>query len=183
MTNDSLSAQPAVSGANFTDAIAPLARRLGACLAQRHWRVATAESCTGGGIAAAITEIPGSSSWFEYGLVTYANSAKQALLDVPEATLAREGAVSEPVVKAMVLGVLNVSGADLAVAVTGIAGPGGGSPDKPVGTVWLAWARRSSGAPLVKTRRLEFAGDRRAVREQTVRCALEGLVDFLEISV
>ena len=155
-----------------------LSRRLGDCLAQRGWLAATAESCTGGGIAAAITEVPGSSAWFEYGLVTYANKAKQSLLGVSEDLLAREGAVSESVVKAMALGALEVSGADLTVAVSGIAGPGGGSADKPVGRVWFAWASHNAGGSRVKTLRREFSGDRRSVREQTVVCALEGLIEL-----
>jgi len=143
-------------------------------LERRGWRVATAESCTGGGIAAAITDVPGSSSWFEYGLVTYANGAKQTLLGVPGDLLANDGAVSEPVVKAMAMGALQVSGADLAVAVSGIAGPDGGSPGKPVGRVWFAWAGQSK----VKTLCREFSGNRQAVRQQTVLCALEGLIEW-----
>ena len=117
-----------------------LAAELGDALQLRQWRVATAESCTGGGIAAAITAIPGSSNWFEYGLVTYANAAKQHLLGVDSETLSNEGAVSENVVRQMAAGTLSLTGADIAVAVSGIAGPGGGSAEKPVGTVWFAWA-------------------------------------------
>src|SRR5690606_15281969 len=108
-------------------------------LSVRDWRVATAESCTGGGVAAAITITPGSSAWFEYGFVSYANNAKQALLGVAPATLSQEGAVSEAVVLEMVAGALLVSQANIAVAVSGVAGPGGGSPEKPVGYVWFAW--------------------------------------------
>jgi len=179
MTDDSSSARPGTSDATV-EAIRSLSRRLGSCLTRRQWRVTTAESCTGGGIAAAITEIPGSSGWFEYGLVTYANSAKQALLAVPEEVLAQEGAVSEPVAEAMALGALKLSGADLAVAVSGIAGPEGGSADKPVGTVWFAWAYPGTGEPAVNAQCHQFTGDRRAVREQTVRLALEGLIALAE---
>ena len=178
MTDDFSSSRPAAPGAQYAEATLSLARRLGARLARGGWRVATAESCTGGGIAAAITDVPGSSSWFEYGLVTYANRAKESLLGVPRDLLIKEGAVSEPVVRAMVLGALRISSADLAVAVSGIAGPDGGGPDKPVGTVWFSWARRGSGESQVKTLRREFSGDRRAVRAQTVLCALEGLIEW-----
>ncbi len=153
-----------------------LAGRLGDALSARGWTVATAESCTGGGIAAAITEVPGSSAWFGYGLVTYANAAKVRLLGVPEETLEREGAVSEAVVRAMAEGVARVSGADLAIAVSGVAGPDGGSADKPVGMVWLGWAIRQ-GDDLVSDARLHhFAGNRAAVRCQTVGAALERLL-------
>lgn len=151
------------------------AQALGRALGKRGWRVATAESCTGGGIAAAITEVAGSSGWFEYGLVTYANRAKQQLLGVSEATLASEGAVSEAVVTQMVRGALMLSGADLAVAVSGVAGPGGGSPDKPVGTVWLAWGQRGNEDVAVRARCCHFPGDREAVRAQTVWLALREL--------
>lgn len=180
MTDDFSSTRPSAPGAEYAEACLSLAGRLGACLAHRGWRVTTAESCTGGGIAAAITDVPGSSSWFEYGLVTYANRAKEALLGVPEDLLVKEGAVSEPVVNAMAIGALRVSGANLAVAVSGIAGPDGGSPGKPVGTVWLAWACLDCGQPRVKTLRREFSGARRAVRAQTVLCALEGLIELSE---
>lgn len=183
MNDDFSSTRPLALGANDADTLLSLSRQLGGCLAQRGWRVATAESCTGGGIAAAITEVPGSSSWFEYGLVTYANRAKQSLLGVPADVLTNEGAVSEPVVRAMALGALRVSEADLAVAVSGIAGPDGGSPDKPVGRVWFAWACSGSGEPQVQTQCRTFSGDRRAVREQTVLCALEGLIALAEMPV
>jgi len=151
------------------------AEALGSALNERGWRVATAESCTGGGIAAAITEVPGSSGWFEYGLVTYANRAKQQLLGVPGATLASGGAVSEAVVAQMVRGALALSEADLAVAVSGVAGPDGGSAEKPVGTVWLAWGCRSDDGPVVRARCCHFPGDRAAVRAQTVLLALREL--------
>lgn len=150
-----------------------LSERLGRQLAARGWRVATAESCTGGGVAAAITAVAGSSAWFEYGIVSYANSAKQKLLGVSEQSLAAEGAVSEAVVKQMVQGVLALSGAELAVAISGIAGPGGGSPEKPVGTVWFAWA---SSAGDIATRCVHIKGTRVLVQAQAVESALLGLL-------
>lgn len=155
--------------------VVQLATELGAALGERHWRVATAESCTGGGIAAAITGVPDSSGWFEYGLVTYANRAKESLLGVKAATLEAHGAVSEAVVLEMVSGALAVSGADIAVAASGIAGPGGGSREKPVGMVWLAWGLADG------WRRAEcfyFDGDRVAVRRQAVVVALREMVDI-----
>ncbi|MFC4159468.1 CinA family protein [Chitinimonas lacunae] len=154
----------------------PLAERLGLALAARGWRVSAAESCTGGGIAAAITDIPGSSAWFDAGFVTYANSAKTALLGVDAATLAMHGAVSEATAREMAMGARRVAAADLAVAVSGIAGPAGGTPEKPVGTVCFAWA----GPGFVDSEQCCFEGDRAAVRQQTVRHALEGLLARLE---
>ncbi len=154
-----------------------LATELGTALRDRGWRVAVAESCTGGGLAAAITAVPGSSAWFEYGLVTYANRAKETLLGVPADLLAAQGAVSEAVVLAMVEGVLSLSGADLAVAVSGIAGPDGGSRDKPVGTVWLAWGQADGWR---QSRCLYFDGDRESVRRQAVVAALRQLLNRLE---
>lgn len=141
-------------------------------LLQRGWRLATAESCTGGMIAAACTDLAGSSGWFERGFVTYSNEAKTELLGVPEALLAAHGAVSAPVAEAMVAGALRRAHAEVAVAVTGIAGPGGGSADKPVGTVWFAWA--VPGRCWSEGRR--FEGDRAAVRQQTLAHALQGLL-------
>ncbi|UZJ45746.1 nicotinamide-nucleotide amidohydrolase family protein [Marinimicrobium sp. C6131] len=166
-------AEPLIIPATDTRA---LATRLGRALAARHWSVATAESCTGGGIASAITDIPGSSGWFGYGLVTYSNDAKVRLLGVSESTLERHGAVSEAVVCAMAEGAARVSGADLSIAVSGIAGPDGGSDDKPVGTVWLGWACGHDEARISGARRYRFAGDRAAVRQQTVMAALEQLL-------
>ena len=151
-----------------------LAAKLGSVLLAGGLRVATAESCTGGLVAGAITSVAGSSDWFERGFVTYSNEAKTELLGVPRALLDAHGAVSEAVAAAMAAGALAHSHADLAVAVTGIAGPGGGTPGKPVGTVCFAWARRGGGAPSVRTEHL--AGDRAAVREASVRIALEGLI-------
>ncbi|MBF0254929.1 MAG: CinA family protein [Gammaproteobacteria bacterium] len=136
----------------------------------------TAESCTGGWIAKLLTDIPGSSGWFECGFVSYANAAKQAMLGVAEETLLSQGAVSRETVAAMVRGALAHSGADLALAVSGIAGPGGGSAEKPVGTVWLAWGRRD-GEPRCQLYR--FAGDRDQVRRQAVLAALQGAQQML----
>jgi nicotinamide-nucleotide amidase len=151
-----------------------LAERLGRVLLDRQWTVATAESCTGGLIAGAITDVAGSSAWFDRGFVTYSNEAKIALLGVSAKTLDAHGAVSEATVREMVAGALRNSRATLAVAVTGIAGPAGGTPMKPVGLVFLGWGRR--GTP-VDVRSEQFAGDRAAVREATVRRALEGLIE------
>lgn len=136
-------------------------------------RLATAESCTGGLIAAACTERSGSSAWFERGFVTYSNEAKTELLGVDAAVIAAHGAVSEPVARAMAEGALAHSRAQVTVAVTGVAGPTGGSADKPVGTVWLAWAARGAATRAV---RCHFNGDRAAVRRATVLRALQGLV-------
>ena len=156
-----------VSG--FGDEVAELA----AALRARGWRLASAESCTGGLIAAACTSVAGSSDWFERGFVTYSNEAKTELLGVDAALIATHGAVSEAVVQAMALGAVLRAGVELGVAVTGIAGPGGATPGKPVGTVWLAVAARVDGADIqVRAERLQLAGDRNAVREQTVRQAL-----------
>lgn len=154
------------------DRITRLAGQLGEALSSRRAQVATAESCTGGGIAEAITRIAGSSQWFEAGYVTYSNRQKTLQLGVPEALFGTTGAVSREVVEAMARGALQRSGAQLAVAVSGIAGPDGGTPDKPVGTVWLAWQDGERGFAC----RRQFAGDRQAVREQTVIRALEGLL-------
>jgi nicotinamide-nucleotide amidase len=157
-------------------AITGLARRLGAACKRRAVMVATAESCTGGGVAEAITRIAGSSDWFERGFVTYSNGAKEELLGVSGATLVEHGAVSEPVAAEMAAGAIAHSAADAAVAITGIAGPGGGTPAKPVGLVWLAWAYRGGPA---QCRRFVFKGDREAVRRQSVAVALQGLIDLV----
>jgi len=135
----------------------------------------TAESCTGGWIAKCLTDIAGSSAWFDRGLVTYSNTAKQQLLGVPADLLQAEGAVSEAVAEAMARGCV-AGDADLAVAVTGIAGPGGGSAGKPVGTVWFAWAARSR----CRTELRQFPGNREAVRRQTVATALGGIIELAE---
>lgn len=149
------------------------ARELGGLLVERGWRVATAESCTGGWIAQAMTAIAGSSDWFEIGLVTYSNAAKVALLGVDAMLLERHGAVSGETATAMAAGALAVSGADLACAVTGVAGPGGGSVAKPVGTVWFGFATRGRATCAVLR---QFPGDRRAVRAQSVAFALDELI-------
>lgn len=141
--------------------------------------LATAESCTGGWIAKAITDVPGSSAVLGFGLVSYSNAAKESLLGVRPETLSAEGAVSEAVVREMAEGALALSGAEFAVAVSGIAGPGGGTADKPVGTVWFAWARRAGGKPATEAALERFEGDRDAVRRASVRVALEGLRDRL----
>ncbi|OHX36784.1 damage-inducible protein CinA [Methylomonas sp. LWB] len=154
----------------MTDDAEALAARLGAALKQRGWRIAVAESCTGGGIAHAITEVAGSSEWFDRGFVTYSNAAKVELLGVPQTTLDSVGAVSPETALAMVAGALNRSQADLAVAVTGIAGPGGGTPDKPVGLVYIAL--QSSDQPAC-CQRQQFQGSRRDIRRQTVAFALQ----------
>jgi nicotinamide-nucleotide amidase len=156
-----------------------LAARLGECLLALQAQVSTAESCTGGGIAEAITRIAGSSAWFEAGYVTYSNRQKTLQLGVPEALFTVVGAVSREVVESMVLGAQRQSGARFAVAVSGVAGPGGGSPEKPVGTVWIAWA---NGAALRSECR-HFAGDRQQVREQTVQAALHGLLQSAETEI
>ncbi len=155
------------------DYLLQLGQRLGEQLLNRNWRVATAESCTGGGVAAAITAVSGSSAWFEYGIVSYANDAKQKLLGVNNATLTREGAVSEAVVIEMARGVLALAEADIAVAISGVAGPTGGTPDKPVGTVWFAWIKANAE---VKTQLQHFSGDRNTVQKQAVVVALENLI-------
>jgi nicotinamide-nucleotide amidase len=157
--------------------VSALAESLGCKLKARGELLVTAESCTGGGVAQAVTAIAGSSEWFERGFVTYSNEAKAELLDVRASTLERHGAVSEETAREMALGALAKSRGTLALAVTGIAGPGGGSPDKPVGTVCFAWARRG-GAAHSETRR--FAGDREAVRRQSVERALAGALEALD---
>ncbi len=153
--------------------MADLAARLGAALRQAGLTVTSAESCTGGWIAKRLTDVAGSSAWFERGFVTYSNAAKCELLGVGAATVAAHGAVSREVVLEMAAGALARSRADLAVAVTGIAGPEGGTADKPVGTVWLAWARRDGE---VQATRRRFSGDRENVRRAAVQAALEGLL-------
>lgn len=156
----------------MNDSLESRVAALGDALRARGWMLATAESCTGGLIAAACTAIAGSSDWFERGIVSYSNAAKVELLGVPAALIAAHGAVSAEVARAMAEGALAHSKAQLAVAVTGIAGPGGATPGKPVGTVWLALAQR--GAP-AQAELLQLGGDRAAVREQTVRHALARL--------
>jgi len=154
------------------DEITQLATTLGQRLLQAKAQVSTAESCTGGGIAEAITRIPGSSAWFEAGYVTYSNRQKTQQLGVPEALFGRVGAVSQEVVEAMARGAQTHSTAIFSVAVSGVAGPDGGSVEKPVGTVWICWCA----ADRLIAERFQFSGDRDAVRRQTVKAALEGLI-------
>jgi nicotinamide-nucleotide amidase len=167
---------------NDADRLIALAETLGARLRMEHLSVATAESCTAGGIAYAMTQVAGSSEWFDRGFVTYSNASKLQMLHVPAAYLRDFGAVSEPVARALALGALAHSQAQIAVAVTGIAGPSGGSPEKPVGTVCFAWGfkREATMAPWVVTATRHFAGDRAAVRTQTIVEALRHLIGLLE---
>lgn len=158
------------------DALHRLAERVGVSLQAQHLMLATAESCTGGWIAKMITDIPGCSAWFDCGMAAYSYEAKQALLGVRPQTLEEHGAVSRETVMEMVSGALVTSGASVAVAVTGIAGPSGTIPGKPIGTVWLAWKRRG-GYPRAEV--FHFDGDREAVRRQTVASALQGLLQLL----
>ena len=162
------------------DELIQVAGEFGAALAERGWTIATAESCTGGGIARALTETSGSSAWFDCAFVTYSNEAKQRMLGVPEKVLAEHGAVSRPVATAMAEGVLARSPVTLAIAVTGVAGPTGGSPGKPVGTVWFGFARRVSSPAGVQS--IDSVaechcidGDRRAVRLRTALHAIRRL--------
>lgn len=164
---------------NEQESIEDVSRKLVKQLIDGGRTFAAAESCTGGWIAKAITDIPGASQCFCYGIVSYSNGAKESLLGVSPETLKSFGAVSEETVREMADGALRLSGADLSVAVSGIAGPEGGSADKPVGTVCFAWAERSGGTALVHYARQRFRGDRQAVREQSVLFALRGLSQIL----
>ena len=153
-----------------------LAAQLGAALHAHGMMLATAESCTGGGVASAVTEIAGSSAWFERGFVTYSNQSKVEMLGVSNDTLARFGAVSEATVREMVEGALRNSQAQISLAVSGIAGPGGGTADKPVGTVWFAWGIKGR----VSVARLHHLGGNRAdIRTQAVHIALQGVIELL----
>ena len=154
-----------------------LAVQLGKSLRARKWSIATAESCTGGLIAAIITDVPECSGWFERGFVTYSNESKQEMLGVDAAALEKHGAVSEAVAREMAVGALNDSRADVSVAVTGIAGPDGGSEEKPVGTVWLAWAWPNGE---VIAERKQFPGDRDRIRRLTAEHALRTLVERMD---
>lgn len=157
-------------------ALQQAATQLSKMLMAEHLSLCTAESCTGGWIAKILTDIPGSSAWFDSGMAAYSYEAKQALLGVRSETLMEFGAVSRETVLEMVSGALITSSASLAVAVTGIAGPGGGLPGKPVGTVWIAWKRRGQ---YPKAEVFHFDGDREAVRRNTVAAALQGLMRLL----
>ncbi|MEN3291740.1 MAG: nicotinamide-nucleotide amidase [Burkholderiales bacterium] len=164
------------------DDITDLAARVGRALQQKGLLLAVAESCTGGGVGYAITEIAGSSEWFDCGFITYSNASKTELLDVSAAMIAQHGTVSEEVAGAMAEGAVANSNAHVALSTTGIAGPGGAVPGKPVGTVCFGWAmdRHTHPHTATHTERLVFAGDRQAVRQQTVAHALKGLLRFLE---
>jgi nicotinamide-nucleotide amidase len=153
-----------------------LAAQAGAVLHEHGMMLVTAESCTGGGVASAVTEIAGSSAWFERGFVTYANQAKIDMLGVSADTLARFGAVSEATVREMAEGALKHSQAQIALAVSGIAGPGGGTPEKPVGTIWFAWGIKDGE---IVARLSHLAGNRAEIREQAVRIALPGIIELL----
>lgn len=153
----------------------PLVEKIAEYLRQQDRLLVTAESCTGGGVAQQLTSVSGSSLWFDRGFVTYSNASKQQMLDVGEPLLELHGAVSEQVVVAMARGALAHSRAQVSLAVTGIAGPSGGSKEKPVGTVWFAWALETQ----TKTACQVFTGDRQAVRQQSEEFALRGLLDLL----
>jgi nicotinamide-nucleotide amidase len=153
-----------------------LARRIGERLKAAAAVLATAESCTGGWVAQAVTSVAGSSAWFDRGFVSYSNAAKRELLGVRAETLERHGAVSEHTAREMALGALSRSGATVAVSITGVAGPGGGTPEKPVGTVCFAWATGRG----VKSETRRFSGDRESVRRQSVIRALEGVLATLD---
>lgn len=153
-----------------------LGERIGEKLMQKGWLLTTAESCTGGWVAQVMTSIAGSSTWFERGFVTYSNLSKQEMLGVGAQTLDENGAVSEQTVKEMADGALRHSQAQMSIAISGIAGPGGGSLDKPVGTVWLAWGREGE----IVAEKYHFLGDRKAVRLQAAHHALLGVLSLLE---
>lgn len=161
-------------------AIGKLAEALVTELTEAGKAIASAESCTGGWVAKAITDVPGSSAVYGYGVVSYANGAKESLLGVQNQTLEQHGSVSREVVEEMAKGVLRLSGADLSVAVSGVAGPSGGSKEKPVGTVWFGWAVRDGAKALVDTSCEHFSGDRELVREASVVHALQGLRERLD---
>ncbi len=153
-----------------------LAEQLGECMTSKGMKLASAESCSGGWLAKVITDIPGSSAWFVASVVSYSNAAKQSLLDVSADTLAEFGAVSGDTVLEMSDGLFTQTDADVAVSISGIAGPDGGSDDKPVGLVWLSWGKRDKS---VFANPYNFDGDREAVRRQSVKQALENLLDLL----
>lgn len=162
----------------MNDELFRLAEETGQALKARGWMLATAESCTGGWVGEAVTAVSGSSAWYDRGFITYTNVSKQEMLGVQAETLANFGAVSEQTVREMAAGVLMHSQAQISLAISGIAGPTGGSPDKPVGTVCFAWAVKNG--PLKSERRI-FAGDRHAVREQAVFHALQGVLALLQL--
>jgi len=160
---------------NSTENCLLLGQQLGEILLRKKWMISTAESCTGGGLARAITAVPGASQWFGYGWVTYANQAKQKLLNVSAKTLEEYGAVSEEVVLEMATGAMKISGSNIAVAISGIAGPTGGTIEKPVGSIWYAFVSAQQ-----KVTKLQlFQGDREEIQSQAVETALEGILDLL----
>ena len=159
-------------------ALRSLATELGNALHTQHRMLVTTESCTGGWVAKVLTDIPGSSAWFDRGFVTYTNQAKRDLLAVPVEILDTQGAVSQQTAEAMAQGGLRHSQAHFSLAITGIAGPGGSTPDKPVGLVWFAWGEKQETAePVIWSTHHVFAGDREAVRRQAVATALKGMLD------
>jgi nicotinamide-nucleotide amidase len=162
------------------DALYQLAQALVNDLREAGKVVVTAESCTGGWIAKAVTDVPGSSACFGYGIVSYSNGAKESILGVQSPTLEENGSVSEPAVREMVDGALHLSGADIGVAVSGIAGPDGGTDEKPLGTVWFAWGSRDGAKIHIDSACRHFEGDREAIRELTVAYALQGVLDRLQ---
>lgn len=156
-----------------------LAHRIGERLGDARLQLVTAESCTGGWVAKLLTDVPGCSAWFERGFVTYSNQSKQDLLGVPAEVIGDHGAVSEATVRAMAEGALRHSEANLALSVSGIAGPGGGRPDKPVGLIWFGWAvQNTQGKPGVHSESRQYNGNRDAVRRQAVARALEGVLEL-----
>ena len=158
------------------DELHELAVRVGQALKRKRLILAVAESCTGGWVGQAITGVEGSSSWFDRGFIVYSDRAKQQMLGVTTTVLGDHGSVSPEVVGEMAKGVLKLSDADLSIAISGIAGPGGGTPSKPVGTVWMAWARKDA---KICTRHARFTGDRQSIRRQSVIAALQGVLEFL----
>lgn len=164
-----------MSFAVVSPSVAALTREMAEALVARNLLCATAESCTGGLIGAALTALPGSSRWYAGGVVAYANEVKTALLDVPPDMLAAYGAVSRPVAERMALGARRATGAHIGLATTGVAGPDGGTPDKPVGTVWLGWSMGDE----TRAELCHFTGDRDAVRAAAVEKALQGVLGLL----
>lgn len=157
-----------------------LAWQTGKLLEQNGLKLVSAESCTGGWIGQIITAIPGSSAWYDCGFITYSNSSKQQMLHVQQSTLAQSGAVSEQTAREMALGALAQSQAQVAISVTGIAGPTGGSVEKPVGTVCFAWILENTSATSANSKTCQFSRDREAIRRQSVAMALQGILELLE---
>ena len=164
-----------MSDLSNSQTLTTITQQLGEMLCKKNAKLTTAESCTGGGISEAITAVPGSSQWFEFGFVTYANTAKQKLLGVSKETLDKQGAVSEQVVMELAQGALLQSGADYAIAVSGVAGPDGGTKDKPVGTVWVCWHTPTESW----AQKLMLSGDRQTVRTAAIKKSLQQLLQHL----